>query len=123
MNPYIATLLLFLFGALFVAAFVIISSLIGKGKRSAVKDQAYECGVETAGAPRENFPVKFYLVAMLFILFDIEVVFLFPWAVLFKEFVAKGEGVFIFVEMMIFLGILGVGLIYLYGRRAFEWDS
>ena len=83
---------------------------------------SYECGLDPIGSARERFPVKFYLVAMLFILFDVEVVFLYPWAVLFKEFVRSGSGIFVFTEMLIFLGILVAGLLYIYGQRALDWE-
>lgn len=122
MNPYVAILLLFLFGALFVTAFIVLSALIGKGKKTAGKHRPYESGIDTEGASKGRFPIKFYVIAMLFILFDIEVVFLYPWATLFKEFVAKGDGAFMLIEMMIFLGILAIGLIYIYGRKALEWE-
>jgi NADH-quinone oxidoreductase subunit A len=123
MNPYIPLLMLFVFGAVFTGGFLLISQLLSprrKRKASADKDLSYECGVNTVGSTRERFSVKFYLVAMLFILFDIEVVFLYPWAVLFRELLAQGP--FLFFEMLAFLAIMAVGLIYVYGTRAIKWD-
>lgn len=122
MNPYVSILLLFLFAALVSGGFILLSHLLGPRRRTAEKSLPYECGVNPTGEPRHQFGVKFYLVAMIFILFDIEVVFLYPWAVLFQEFVRSGQGLFLFIEMMVFLGILVVGLLYLYGRRALEWE-
>lgn len=121
MNPYIPILLLFGFGAVFTGGFLLLSHLLGPSKHSPEKDMTYECGLNPIGTTRGRFPVKFYLVAMLFIIFDIEVVFLYPWAVLFKEFIASGMGLFVFVEMTAFLAILVVGLLYVYGRRAIDW--
>jgi NADH-quinone oxidoreductase subunit A len=102
-----------------------ISVLFGvKGKRSRVKDIAYECGMLPIGEGSTRMSVKFYLVAMLFILFDIEVVFLYPWAVVYKEMLAKPEmRNVIFVSMLSFLGILFVGYIYALKKRAFDWKS
>jgi NADH-quinone oxidoreductase subunit A len=122
MDPYVALLILFGFATAVGGGFIVISHLIGPKKENAVKGLPYECGVESVDEPRRPFSVKFYLVAMLFIVFDIEVVFLYPWAVNFKEFVRSGMGTFVFVEMAIFLGILVAGLLYVYGKRAIDWD-
>ncbi|MBI2081943.1 MAG: NADH-quinone oxidoreductase subunit A [Deltaproteobacteria bacterium] len=122
MSPYISLLLLFLFGALVSGGFILVSHLLGPLKKTEAKMLPYECGVNPVDEPRHRFSVKFYLVAMIFIVFDIEVVFLYPWAVLFKEFVREGMGLFLFVEMAVFLGVLVVGLLYVYGRRALKWE-
>ena len=122
MNPYIPLLLLFVFAALVAGGFLLLSYLLSPRRMTPEKMLPYECGVDPVGSVRERFSVKFYLVAMLFILFDIEVVFLYPWAILFKEFARSGLGLFLFIEMAVFLGILVVGLIYIYGRRAIEWE-
>jgi NADH-quinone oxidoreductase subunit A len=121
-NPYIAICLIFLFAVILGLSFVVISSLIGRKKYSQAKMMPYECGINPVGEPRAEFSVKFFLVAMLFIIFDVEVVFLYPWAVLFKDFVRSGQGVFVLTEMMIFLGILMIGLIYIYGKKALKWE-
>lgn len=122
LNPYISLLLLFAFAAAVSGGFILLSHLLGPRRKTAVKGLAYECGINGVDEPRRHVSVKFYLVAMIFILFDIEVVFLYPWAVLFQEFVRAGHGLFLFVEMLVFLGILIVGLLYIYGRRALEWQ-
>lgn len=113
---------MFLFGALFTGGFLLISQLLGPRKSNPIKEMSYECGLDPVGSVHERFSVKFYLVAMLFILFDVEVIFLYPWAVLFKEFIAAGGGLFLFIEMAVFLGILVIGLVYIYAHRALEWE-
>ncbi len=115
--------MLFVFAALLAGGFLGLSHLLGPRKHSPAKDQPYECGLDSTGSTRDRFSVKFYLVAMLFILFDVEVVFIYPWAVNFREFVKAGAGIFVFVEMLLFLGILLVGLLYVYGRKAIDWES
>jgi NADH-quinone oxidoreductase subunit A len=98
------------------------SSLIGQKKPSKVKLAPYECGCEPVGTARERFSIKFYIIAMLFILFDIECVFLYPWAVIFKKFIKAGFGAFVFGEMMVFIIILFVGYIYVWKKGALEWE-
>ena len=121
-NPYLAIFCLFLFALLLGVGFVIISHFIGQKRPSTAKMMPYECGIDPLGAPRAEFSVKFFLVAMIFIVFDVEVAFLFPWAVLFKGFMKAGLGGLVFAEMMIFMGILLMGLIYVYGKKALKWE-
>ena len=100
-----------------------ISVLIGKlGKRSKIKDSAYECGMLPIGQGNARMSVKFYLVAMLFILFDIEVEFLYPWAVVYREMLANDANL-IFGSMLAFVGILFVGYIYALKKNAFDWNN
>jgi NADH-quinone oxidoreductase subunit A len=109
--------LAFAFGTLFV------SVLFGKtGRRTLAKDIPYECGMVPEGPGSARLSVKFYLVAMLFILFDIEVVFLYPWAVIYKDMLAENAAL-IFGAMISFLGILFVGYLYALRKRAFDWRS
>ncbi len=121
MDPYLSILILFLFAAIVTGGLMFLSQLLNPKKKGTDKTP-YESGIQPVGNPRTRFAVKFYLPAMLFILFDVEVVFLYPWAVIFRDFVRSGLGAFIFVEMVIFLGVLVVGLLYIYGRRALDWD-
>ncbi|HSA60109.1 MAG TPA: NADH-quinone oxidoreductase subunit A [bacterium] len=121
MNPYIPLLMLFGFVGLLGVIILALSHLVSPKKDSAAKMQTYECGFDPIGDSRHRFSVKFYLVAMLFILFDVEVVFLYPWAVLFKESAQTGLGPFLMIEMGIFLGILVIGLAYVYARKALDW--
>ena len=122
MDTYIPILFLFAIGIALSGGFVILSYFVGVKKPTREKMIPYECGLDPVGAPRQRFSVKFYLVAMLFILFDIEVVFLYPWARLFREFKAAGLGFFLFGEMAVFLGVLSLGLVYVWKRGALEWD-
>ena len=102
---------------------LVLSVILGKkGKRTPIKDTAYECGMLPIGEGSTRLSVKFYLVAMLFILFDIEVVFLYPWAVIYKA-MLKTEAGLIFGSMVSFLGILFVGYIYAVKKGAFDWKS
>ncbi len=96
---------------------VVFSSLIGEKKITPVKVAPYECGCEPIGTARERFSIKFYLIAMLFILFDIEAVFLYPWAILYKKL-----GLFGLMEMGLFIVILFVGYIYVWKTGALEWE-
>lgn len=97
---------------------VLLSTLLGKRRYNRAKFQPYECGMNPVGDARERFSVKFYLVAMLFILFDVEAVFLYPWAVLLRELKMFG-----FVEMLIYIGIVAVGLFYVWKKGALDWSS
>ena len=94
-----------------------INKWIGPKKPSDEKLSTYESGMEPVKSARERFSVKFYLVAMMFIVFDIEIVFMYPWAVKFKQL-----GVFGFVEMIVFIGILLVGYLYIWRKGALKWD-
>jgi len=98
-------------------AMVNASRFLGPRKPHPAKDAPYECGVPLQSGSREQFPVKFYLVAILFVLFDIETVFLVPWAVVYRKF-----GIGAVAEMLVFLFILGVGLLYVWRRKGLEWD-
>ena len=96
---------------------MLLSTIAGRPKRSTTEVSPYECGVPTIGNARERFSVKFYLVAVLFILFDIEIVFLYPWAVTFDRL-----GLLALVEMLLFIAILFVGYAYVWKKGALEWD-
>lgn len=122
---YVPVLMLGALAVAFSFGMLILSVAVGKkGKRPAIKDVAYECGMLPIGEGSTRLSVKFYLVAMLFILFDIEVVFLYPWAVIYKSLVAAPETrAMIFGSMISFLLILFVGYIYALKKRAFDWKS
>lgn len=117
LGTYLPIMLLILIALAFGLGSVVFSSLIGQKKFSKVKMAPYECGCEPVGTARDRFPIKFYLIAMLFILFDIEAVFLYPWAVLYKKL-----GMFGLVEMGLFIVILFVGYIYVWKKGALEWE-
>jgi NADH-quinone oxidoreductase subunit A len=104
--------------ALGFAAFTLTAShFLGKRVYDRAKLMPYECGVTPVGTARERFHTRFYLVAMLFIVFDIETVFLYPWAIVFKQL-----RVFGLIEMAVFVAILLVGFVYIWGKGALEWD-
>ena len=120
---YLPVLMLGILAVVFSLGMLVLSVLLGKkGKRSPIKDTPYECGMLPVGEGSTRLSVKFYLVAMLFILFDIEVVFLYPWAVIYKEMLKQNGGI-IFGSMASFMAILLVGYIYAVKKRAFDWKS
>lgn len=122
---YVPVLLLALVATSFAVGTLVLSVVVGKvGRRNKVKDTPYECGMLPIGEGNTRMSVKFYLVAMLFILFDIEVVFLYPWAVVYKEMLGNPQTVnLIFGSMISFLGILFIGYIYALKKGAFDWKS
>jgi NADH-quinone oxidoreductase subunit A len=117
MNEYIPALIMLVLAAATAVGMLVATSLIGPKKQFADKMEPFECGESPIVSPKLRFSVKFYLVALFFVIFDIEAVFLYPWAVLFREL-----GMFGFVEMMIFIAILTIGLIYVWRRGALEWE-
>ncbi len=120
---YLPVLILLGVAIAFAAGSLIFSKIIGKrANTNEVKDTPYECGMLPEGEGSPRMSVKFYLVAMLFILFDIEVVFLYPWAVVYKEMLAENAPL-IFGSMISFLGILFVGYIYAIKKKAFDWKN
>ena len=122
-KDYLPILIQAVVAAGFAAAALIVSVILGKaGKRNPTKDSAYECGMLPEGAAQPRFSVKFYQVAMLFILFDIEIVFMYPWAVVFREFVREHHPV-IFWSMLSFVSILTVGYVYAIKKGALEWKT
>jgi len=116
---------MFIVAAGFAVGNVLLSSFVGQRKRTRTKLMPYECGKDPVGSARERFSVKFYLIAMIFILFDIEVIFLVPWAAVFKSLAAQGPEMrtFVYLEMMIFVGLLLVGYIYIVKKGAFDWGE
>lgn len=111
-----------------VTVILILAHALGPSRQGRVKDSTYESGMEPIGDARRRFKVQFYIVAMLFLLFDVEVVFLWPWAPLFHRAAMGGEAVsggfdktFFLVEMAVFLGILLVGYLYAWKRGVFKW--
>jgi NADH-quinone oxidoreductase subunit A len=117
LDSYLPILTLIVIAIAFAAGSTVLSRLIGQKKPTEVKLAPYECGMPPVGSARERFSVKFYIIAMLFIVFDIEVVFMYPWAVMFKRL-----GMFGFVEMGVFILILLVGYIYVWKKGALEWE-
>ncbi|MGD0264012.1 MAG: NADH-quinone oxidoreductase subunit A [Candidatus Methylomirabilota bacterium] len=114
---YLPILILVVLAALFAGGSMVISALLGPRRPTPEKLSPYECGIEPVGTARERFSVKFYLVAMLFIIFDMETVFLYPWAVVYKELKVFGVA-----AMGTFLLILLVGFVYVWKKGGLEWE-
>ena len=122
MSQYLPILLQVVVAIGFAASALIVSVILGKSaRRNPAKDSAYECGMIAEGGAQPRFSVKFYLVAMLFILFDIEIVFMYPWAVAYKE--AIKESSVIFWSMLSFISILMVGYVYALKKGALDWKK
>jgi NADH-quinone oxidoreductase subunit A len=133
MQPYVPFLMLFGLAVVAAATMIVGSHFLGPRRPTDVKERPYESGMPPLGGAHERFSVKFYLVAVLFILFDIETVFLIPWATIFLA-GGPGEGGggagaastvsmgFLLVEMLVFLVILFAGYVYVWKRGAFQWD-
>ncbi len=121
-RDYLPVLLHILVAVGFAVSALLVSVILGKvGKRSQIKDSAYECGMLPQGEAQPRFSVKFYLVAMLFILFDLEIVFMYPWAVVYKESIVQSKG--IFWSMLSFVSILMVGYVYALKKGALDWKK
>ncbi|HDL17630.1 MAG TPA: NADH-quinone oxidoreductase subunit A [Bacteroidetes bacterium] len=103
-----------------VAGIIGLTHLFGPKHPDPVKLSPYESGMEPVGEARTRFSIRFYIIAMLFVLFDIEVVFFYPWAVVFKKLLSMGS--FILIEMLVFVGLLLVGYLYAWKKGALEWD-
>src|SRR5579883_139559 len=116
-DTYFPVLVQIAIAVLVSTALVALSYLIGKKVKDRVKDSPYECGIVPTGSARERFSVKFYLVAIVFILFDVEAIFLYPWAYIYKQLRWFG-----FVEMILYIGILLVGYFYLLKKGALDWN-
>lgn len=117
LDAYVPILMLFAVSLLNAVGLVVASHFLSTLRPTRVKLQPYESGMLPLGDTRERFSVKFYMVALLFIVFDIETVFLIPWGVLFREL-----GLFGFVEMLVFIGVLMVGFVYVWKKGALQWD-
>ena len=117
LDNYGSLLLMFVLAAGLSCALLVMSALIGKHKRTREKDMPYECGIRPTGDAREPFSVQFYMVALVFILFDIEAIFLYPWALVYRELKVFG-----FVEMVLYIMILLAGYIYLWKKGALDWN-
>ncbi|GEL10673.1 NADH-quinone oxidoreductase subunit A [Flavobacterium glycines] len=101
----------------FVVGTIFISGKLGPKRKSASKDKNFECGIESVGNARIPFSVKYFLVAILFVLFDVEVIFLYPWAINFKELGLEGM-----IKMIVFMALLLVGFFYIIKKKALEWE-
>lgn len=98
------------------------SEWLGPHRPGKIKESPYESGMDPVGTARDRFSIKFYLVAMLFIIFDVEIVFMYPFATSFQAFIEEGQGGAVLLVALIFLGILGIGLLYEYRKGGARWD-
>jgi len=114
---YIPLLIQVAVGIGLAAVMVTLSTMVGYRKKTRAKDTAYECGIEPTGDAQQRFSVKFYMVAMLFILFDVEAVFLYPWAVIARELKMFG-----FWEMLLYIGLVLVGFFYIWKKGVLDWN-
>jgi NADH-quinone oxidoreductase subunit A len=117
-EEYFPVLLQALVAMLLAAGLITVSYLLGKRVKNKVKDMPYESGIAPTGDARQRFSVKFYLVGMLFILFDIEAIFLYPWAVVYRELLMPG-----FIEMLIFVVLILSGFFYIWKKGALDWSG
>jgi NADH-quinone oxidoreductase subunit A len=122
LNSYIPLAIIIILSIGFAFLVVIIGSLFGPRRTTPRKEMPYESGMTPIGPGTRRIPVRFYLVAVLFILFDIEIIFIIPWAVILKEFVGENYGVFALIEMIVFVVILMIGLFYAWKKGALEWE-
>jgi NADH-quinone oxidoreductase subunit A len=117
-DTYFPVIVQTVLAVLVAGALITLSFVLGKRVKDRVKDSPYECGITPTGSARERFSVKFYLVAIVFILFDIEAVFLYPWAVVYREL-----KMFAFVEMLLFIVLIVCGFFYIWKKGALDWSK
>ena len=120
-SNYLPLLIHFMVAGALAGGMVLISWVIGQRKPTRAKMAPYECGMDPIGDARGRFSVKFYMVAMLFILFDVEAVFLYPWAIILKDLAIHKQGLFAISEMFVYIGIVLVGFFYIWKKGALDW--
>jgi NADH-quinone oxidoreductase subunit A len=116
-NDFLPIALMFIVALGFVVTTMVVTHLLGPKRKSKIKEDTFECGIEVQGNARIPFSIKYFLVAILFVLFDVEVIFMYPWAVNFKNLGLTG-----FVEMLTFVGFLLVGFYYILKKGALKWE-
>lgn len=117
MNSYLPILTILVLSAFIGVVIIVLSTLLSKGHPSKIKLMPYECGMDPIGGARRRFSIRFFVMGMLFIVFDIELIFLFPWATIYDKLRMFG-----FVEMLVFVVVLLVGLVYVWKKGALEWE-
>jgi NADH-quinone oxidoreductase subunit A len=123
LSPYLPLLVLMLIAGVLCLAISVLATVLGPRRITAVKESAFECGSPSTGDPHARHSVKFYLVALLFIVFDIESVFIYPWGALLRDLHGEGKGWFTYLEMMSFMFTLALGLVYVWRKGALEWNK
>jgi NADH-quinone oxidoreductase subunit A len=122
LGDYITVAAFLAMGALLVAGAMVASSLLRPDKPSRVKSESYECGIDPVGGGWSQTQIRYYIFALLFLIFDVEAVFIFPWAIQLESFADAGMGGFVLVEMLIFIGILVLGLVYALRKGVLRWE-
>lgn len=117
-HSYVPVLIMLIVVSAFGVLVIALSWLVGRRQAHAEKLMPYECGLNPIGNARKRFSIKFYIIAMLFIVFDIEAIFLYPWAIIFNDLKIFG-----LIEMLVFIGILLIGFFYVWKKGALEWGS
>lgn len=120
LHDLVPILLLFAVAAVIGLAILLLTNLFGPSRPNPIKLSPYESGKIPTGGPRVRFPIRYYIIAMLFVLFDIELVFFYPWAVVYRQYLSQGA--FIFIEMLVFIALLLVGYLYAWKKGALEWE-
>ena len=115
---YAPIALMFVLAAGFVGLTMVVTHWLGPKRKTKIKLESFECGIEPRGNARVPFPIRYFLVAILFVLFDVEVIFMYPWAVNFKDFGVTG-----FLQMLVFISLLLVGFFYILKKKALEWKD
>ena len=121
--PYVPVLVLLVIAGALCVAIAILASVLGPKRITLIKESAFECGSPSTGDPHARHSVKFYMVALLFIVFDIESVFIYPWGALLRDLNAEGLGWFAYLEMLSFMITLALGLLYVWRKGALEWKT
>jgi NADH-quinone oxidoreductase subunit A len=123
MSQLLPVLALVVFVIVFGSVLLIFANLIAeKAKPNAVKQESYECGLPSDTSGPTKIPIKFYLTAILFILFDIEIIFMYPWALTYGDFISQGHGLYVFIAMAFFLAVFVFGLFWEIKAKALEWE-
>ena len=120
-NDFGTSFIFVIIGVILIAVPLILQWILSPKNKSYDKLTTYECGEDVEGPAWVKFNIRFYIIALIFIIFDVEVIFMFPWAVVFQEFVSKGLGLLAFAEMMLFLVILLVGFAYVWVKSDLDW--
>lgn len=122
-SPYYALVLVIVLSMLLALVMLGLNAVLGPKRRSHTKMTPFECGNEPSDNPRKRISVKYYLVAIFFIVFDIEAVFLYPWSIIYRDLLkTPGYGILALWEMLLFIGILSVGLVYVWGKGDLDWN-
>jgi NADH-quinone oxidoreductase subunit A len=123
LTPYLPVLALLLLAGVLCVVIGLAATYLGPRRITLIKESAFECGSPSTGDPHARHSVKFYLVALLFIVFDIESVFIYPWGALLRDLHSEGHGWFAYLEMMSFMVTLALGLVYVWRKGALEWNT